>query len=146
LPPSSLETSAAILGKGDEVRRVGDPHTLEGEVAVPYQPQHPGGDLCPSDVKARLQHLFTCRCHGLEAGSSGIEREEAAYVLGCRGSPKDGSREHEIRARLRERALRRVFQTPAADDEVRAERERPRRDRGDKGKGGPRDAASAFPR
>ena len=37
------------LPAGDEVRGVGDPHSLEGEVAVPYQAPHPGGDLRPSD-------------------------------------------------------------------------------------------------
>jgi len=118
---------------GDEVRSAGDPHSLEPEVAVSYEAPQPGGDLRPSEARPEL--LFADQCNRLETRSPGVERTEVGDVLRRGRSPEDDSRQHEVRARVRERAVDGVAEARAADREVRTERERPGRDRGDEGEG-----------
>ena len=120
---------------GNEVRRVGDPHTLEGEVALPHQASYPSGDVGSSDANARRERLSVGQCDRLDAASLGVELEDIGGALRFGGLPKDGSREHQVRACLRERAVNRVVEARTADDEVRPERERPGGDRGDEGEG-----------
>ena len=80
------------LPAGNEVRLVGDPDPFVGEVALPDEVLHPGGDLGSEGGKARREwRPFTDQCDRLEAGTPAVEVQEAVDVLDGRGSTKDGA-------------------------------------------------------
>jgi len=123
-----LSLRSGRLPAGDEVRGIGDPHPLKREFAVSYEPLHPAGDLRVCEREPRRQHAPAGQYDRLEAGSQGVEVEQVSDVLRRGGALEHGAREHEVRARLRDRAVQRVLEARAADDDVCSERERPGRD------------------
>ncbi len=122
------------LPTGDEVRLAGDPDPFVGEVALPHEVLHPGGDLDLQGGEARREgRPFADQCDRLETGTPTVEVHEAGDVLSGGRSTENGSREHEVRARLRERTRDGIVEARLTDDEVRAERERTGRDRDNEG-------------
>ena len=75
------------LPAGDQIGPFSDEQSLEGEVAVPYEALHSGGDLHLSDREARRERPAAGQRNRLEARPPRVELEEAGDVLPRGRSP-----------------------------------------------------------